>query len=229
VAEDVWWWRMNEPILVQPTGPEGHMPPWLVDSLIEDLRAEGLDARLTYEPHGGGGAVWEIVVLWVAASAGGAVINKVVDYAFKWIEDQFRKYPDVHPGFPRPRAAEIRLYQGDEGKLYMLIEQEAADKEPVVRRSVEDFEDKFGEFVRWTRRKPPEGVYPRVYRGDRVRVRALPSSEDSRRYAGHVGRVLHYPPEDGAYTILMDDGTEILLRRDAFTPAESVDPEASGA
>jgi hypothetical protein len=53
---------MREPILVQPTGSEGHMPPWLVDSLIEDLRAEGLDARLAYEPHGGGGA--EYGKLW---------------------------------------------------------------------------------------------------------------------------------------------------------------------
>jgi hypothetical protein len=189
---------VNEPILVEPTGPEGHMPPWLVDSLIEDLRAEGFDTRLAYEPHGGGGAVWEVVVLWVAASAGGAVINKVVDYAFKWIEDQFREYPDVHPDFPRPRAAEIRLYQGDEGKLYMRIEQLAADKEPVVRRTVEDF----GEFERWTRRKPPEGVYPRVYLGDRVRVRARPGSEDSRRYAGRVGKVTKYPEYDSDYTIL---------------------------
>ena len=215
---------MREPVLVQPTGPEGHMPPWLVDSLIEDLRAEGLDARLAYEPHGGGGAVWEVVVLWVADNAGAAVLALVVEHAYKWIRDQFRKQPDR----ARPRAAEIRLYQGDEGKLYMLIEQVAADKELVVRRTVEDFEDKFGEFVRWTRRKPPEGVYPRVYLGDRVRVRAVPRSEISQRYAGHVGRVTKYPPEDGDYTILIDDGTEILLRRDAFTPAEAADSEPSG-
>jgi hypothetical protein len=35
---------MSEPILVQPTDPEGHMPLCLVDGLIEDLKAEGLSS-----------------------------------------------------------------------------------------------------------------------------------------------------------------------------------------
>jgi len=58
-------------------------------------------------------------------NAGAAVFALVVEHAYKWIRNQFRKHPDVL----RPRAAEIRLYQGDEGKLYMRIEQVTADEE----------------------------------------------------------------------------------------------------
>lgn len=140
---------MSEPILVQPTGPIGHMPPWTVDTLIADLRAEGLDARLAYEEHPGGGAVWDIAVVWVSSSTGAAIISLLVNYAVKWLKDMFTNHPDV----PRPRAVEIRVYQGDEGTPYMRIEMESAEEEPVVRR-FEDLDD----FERWTRKKPAEGI-----------------------------------------------------------------------
>jgi len=53
---------MNDLVLVQPTGPMGWMPPETVESLIEDLRAEGLDARISYdEIPGGGMEPWEVV------------------------------------------------------------------------------------------------------------------------------------------------------------------------
>lgn len=140
---------MSEPILVQPTGPMGHMPPWTVDTLIEDLTAEGLDARLAYEEHPGGGAVWEVVVVWVADNAGAAVVSLAVACGYEWLKDMFRKHPDV----PRPRAVEIRVYKGDESKPYMRIEMESADEEPVSRT----FEE-LGDFERWTRKKPAEGI-----------------------------------------------------------------------
>ncbi len=139
---------MSEPILVQPTGPIGHTPPWTVDSLIEDLRAEGLDARPAYEEHPGGGAVWDFVVVWLPDSAGAAVVSVAVNYAHKWLKDMFRKHPDVPP-----RAVEVRLYKGDEGKPFVRIEMESADEEP-VSKAIEDLED----FERWTRKKPAEGI-----------------------------------------------------------------------
>ena len=201
---------MSEPIIVQPTGPRGHMPPWLVDELIEDLRAEGLDARISYEQEaGGGGAVWEALVLWISASAGAAVINKVVEYAFKWLEGQFKKYPDV----PRPRLVEIRLYEGDRSETHTVISKATADVEPVIEHPRD-----FDQFGRWTRENPPEErITPRVHLEDRVRVFAPPTSEVGQQYDGQVGTVTGYPPSKGRYTILMDDGTEIQLRRQEFT------------
>ena len=62
---------MNDPILVQPTGPMGWMPPETVDDLIEALRAEGLDARISYdEIPGVGMGRTEFIFLWLAAENG---------------------------------------------------------------------------------------------------------------------------------------------------------------
>ncbi|MDQ5830360.1 MAG: hypothetical protein M3324_10995, partial [Actinomycetota bacterium] len=85
---------MNDPILVQPTGPMGWMPPETVDSLIENLRAEGLDARISYdEIPGGGMEPVEFVYLWIAARAGEAIINQVVQLAVEWMRARFRQNP----------------------------------------------------------------------------------------------------------------------------------------
>ena len=138
---------MNEPILVEPTGPTGHMPLWTVDTLIEDLKDEGLDARLANEEHPGGGAVGELVIIWIADNAGSAVIALAVQYAIKWLKHMFRKHPDV----PRSRVVEIRLYKGYKSRVYERIEMTPDDEEP-ARHTTKDFEE-------WTQSKPPaEGI-----------------------------------------------------------------------
>ncbi|CAN5585134.1 hypothetical protein BH24ACT22_BH24ACT22_15800 [soil metagenome] len=138
---------MSERILVEPTGPMGYMPLWTVDTLIEDLKDEGLDARLAHEEHSGGGAVGELVIIWIADNAGSAMVTLAVQYAIKWLRHMFRKYPDV----PRRRVVEIRLHKNDKSRLYERIEMTPDDEEP-VRHTTEAFEQ-------WTQRKPPvEGV-----------------------------------------------------------------------
>lgn len=139
---------MSEPILVQPTGPMGYMPPETVEGLIEDLRDEGLDARLAYEEIPGGGVgPEEIVYLWVAVRASEAVINQVVSLAVEWMRERFRQAPDEDT---RSRGARIILYEGNEGKASEIIVLKSVDDEP-IRRTPEDFE-------RWTQRKPDEGI-----------------------------------------------------------------------
>jgi predicted urease superfamily metal-dependent hydrolase len=143
---------MGEPILVQPTGPMGWMPPETVDSLVEDLRAEGLDARIAYdEVPGGGMEPVEVVFIWVSVEASRAVINQVVELGARWIERRFLEDPED----PRLKGAHILLYDGDEGRISEIVEAKSADEEP-VRRSPEDFE-------RYTQKKPSEGV--RRWRG----------------------------------------------------------------
>jgi hypothetical protein len=138
---------MNDPILVQPTGPMGWMPPETVDGLIEDLRAEGLDARISYDEIPGGGMEWwEVVFLWVGARAGEAVINQVAHIAIEWMRERFRQNPED----TRARAAQIILYEGDDGQVSEVVELKSADGEP-IRRSPKDFE-------RYTQKIPPEGV-----------------------------------------------------------------------
>lgn len=138
---------MNEPILVQPTGPMGWMPPETVESLIEDLRGRGLDARISYdEIPGGGMEPWEVVFLWVGARASEAVINQVVQMATAWMRERFRQ----DPRDTRARGAHIILYEGDEGRVFEVVELKSAEEEP-VRRSPEDFE-------RYTQKKPSQGV-----------------------------------------------------------------------
>jgi hypothetical protein len=144
---------MNDPILVQPVlppiGPAAGVPPEkAVEDLIEDLRAEGLDARISYDVGPSEGfAPWDLIVLWVAARAGEAVIEQVVQMAIRWMRRRFRQYPE---DTPRPRYTRIMLYEGDEGEVLEIIELRSADEEP-IRRSPEDFE-------RYTRTKPREGV-----------------------------------------------------------------------
>lgn len=139
--------EVDEPILVQPTGPMGWMPPETVESLIEDLRGEGLDARISYdEIPGGGMEPWEVVFIWVGARAGEAVINQVVQMAIAWMRERFKEDPQD----TRARGAHIILYEGDEGKISEIVKLESADEEP-VRRRPEGFE-------RYTQKKPSEGV-----------------------------------------------------------------------
>ena len=138
---------MNDPILVQPTGPMGWMPPETVDGLIEALRAEGLDARISYDEQPGGGMEpVEFVFLWLAARSGEAVINQVIQLAVEWMRERFRQDPED----TRLRGARIFLYEGDEGEVSVIVELDSADQEPVYR-SPKDFE-------RYTEKKPPEGV-----------------------------------------------------------------------
>ena len=147
VDANLWRWEMSEPILVQPTGPKGHMPPETVQGLIEDLRGEGLDARLAYEEIPGGGvSEWDLVMIWIALRGSEAVINQVVGLAVEWMKNRFRQDPED----TRPRAAQIILYEGDEGEVSVVVELKSADEEP-VRRTPEDFE-------RYTRKKPAEGI-----------------------------------------------------------------------
>jgi hypothetical protein len=55
--------------------------------------------------------------------------------------------------------------------------------------------------------------------GDRVRVRAVPTSDASREYAGQLGKVMSIPPAstDWDYDVRLDDGTPIRVPRVAFT------------
>ena len=139
--------RVNEPILVRPTGPMGWMPPETVDSLIEALRAEGLDARISYdEIPGGGMGPTEFVFLWIAAEASKAIIQNVVGLAVEWMRERYRQDPEDK----RLKGAHIILYEGDEGKVSEIIELESVDAEP-IRKSPEDFQ-------RYTQNKPPEGI-----------------------------------------------------------------------
>ena len=139
---------MSDPILVQPTGPKGYMPPETVEGLIEDLRDEGLDARIAYEEIPGGGvAPEEFVYLWIAARASEALINQVVSLAVEWMRERFRQTPEEDA---RIRGARIILYEGNEGKPSEIIVLKSVDEEP-IRRTPEDFE-------RWTQRKPDEGI-----------------------------------------------------------------------
>jgi hypothetical protein len=147
---------MNGPILVRPVlppiGPARWVPPEkAVEDLIEDLRAQGLDARISYDAEPSeGGVPWDLIVFWVAARAGEAVIHQVVQIALSWMRRRFRQYPEDPPR-KRSIFAQIVLYEGDEGELFEIIELRSADEEP-IRRSAEDFE-------RFTRRKKPlEGV-----------------------------------------------------------------------
>lgn len=143
----------EEPILVQPTGPMGWMPPETVEDLIEALRAEGLDARISYdEIPGGGMEPWEVVFLWVGARAGEAVVNQVVQLAIEWMRGRFRQDPED----TRAKGAHIIRYEDDESKVSEIVELKSAEEEPVRRSPRDDFEH-------YTQKKPAEGV--RRWRG----------------------------------------------------------------
>jgi len=103
---------VNDPILVQPLMPliratRGISPDEAVEGLIEDLRAAGLDARISHDEDPQpqeGGAPFDLILLWVVSSAGGAVIAEVVRRAIDWAIRQHRRYPEQ----TRPRIAQRR-------------------------------------------------------------------------------------------------------------------------
>jgi hypothetical protein len=124
----------------------GWMSPETVESLIEDLRAKGLDARIAYdEVPGGGMEPVEVVFIWVAARAGEAVINQLVEAAAQWIRRRFGEDPQDL----RIKGARIIEYDGDEGRVVKIIRAESADE--IHEVSPEAFE-------RYTQKKPAEGI-----------------------------------------------------------------------
>jgi hypothetical protein len=88
--------------------------------------------------------VVRVVLIWLAAETGAAVIHQVVGIVVQWMREQFRREPDG-----KPKRAIIVLYEGYEGQASEVVELEAADAEP-VRRLPQD------EFERYTRTKPPK-------------------------------------------------------------------------
>jgi hypothetical protein len=136
--------RVSDPVIVQTANPLDLRPEEL-DGLITTLRDEGLDARRKYlEQKGFGVTWWEVVLFWLAARTGEAVVNQVVGDAVEWMKDRFRQHPESN----RPKCAIIILYEGDEGQASEVIELPSADAEP-VRRPAHEFE-------RYTRTRPPE-------------------------------------------------------------------------
>ena len=84
----------------------------------------------------------EVVLIWLASTAGAAVINEVVRIAVGRMRERFRREPNS-----KPKRLLIVLYEGDEGQVSEVVELETADAEPVRRLPQEKFE-------RYTRRKP---------------------------------------------------------------------------
>jgi hypothetical protein len=59
--------------------------------------------------------------------------------------------------------------------------------------------------------------------GDRVRIKAIDSSEDSKHYEGHQAKVIMTPTSppsaSGAlYTVQLESGQELRLEQDALEP-----------
>ena len=55
--------------------------------------------------------------------------------------------------------------------------------------------------------------------GEQVRIRAVPTSEVSQQYDGHLGQVMSVPPAsrpDWEYDVRLDDGTRISVPREAL-------------
>jgi len=144
---------VNDPILVTPKFPIRRSGETssdeVAESLIEDLRAEGLDARIAHEEGGysEGGAPFDQIVLWVADAAGQGVVGAVIAIAIDWMRRRHRQYPG-NP--PQPKFIDVVLYEGDKGRTDKIITVPSAD-DPIIRTSPkEDFEN-------YTRRKPAEG------------------------------------------------------------------------
>lgn len=137
---------MNDPVIVQITDL------WDVsveeaEKLVAAIQDAGLDAwRYKVEKHQGFGPPWgqEWVFLWLASTAGAAVINEVVKITIEWMRERFRREENSIP-----KRILIVLYEGDEGRVSEVVELEAADAEPVRRLPQEEFE-------RYTQRKPPK-------------------------------------------------------------------------
>ena len=140
--EEVW---MSEPVIVQTVNPRIVKPEDL-ESLVSALEDNGLDVRLTYaEQRGYGVTWWEVLLIWMAARTGEAVIDQVVGDVVGWMRARFRQEPEKSP---RPKVALLVFYEDDEGEAIEAVELRSADDEP-VRRPTEEFE-------RYTRTKPPE-------------------------------------------------------------------------
>ncbi len=71
-----------------------------------------LDVRRGYlEQRGFGVTWWEVVLIWMAARTGEAVINQLVGDVVEWMRDRFRQNPESK----RPKVALLVFYEGDEG------------------------------------------------------------------------------------------------------------------
>jgi hypothetical protein len=135
---------VGDPVIVQTANPLDVRPEEL-DSLINVLKDEGLDARRAHlEQKGYGVTWWEVVLIWVGARTAEAVIDHVVGDVMEWMKERFRQSPENR----RPKAALIVRYEGDKGQISEVVELKSVDADP-VRRTSEDFE-------RYTRTKPPE-------------------------------------------------------------------------
>ncbi len=131
-----------DPVIVQTANPLDVRPEEL-DGLVSNLRNEGLDARPAYvEQRDYAVTWWEVVLIWLAARTGEAVIDAVVGDVVEWMRHRFREDPENR----RPKAALIILYDGAEGRASEVVELNSAEDEP-VRRIPEEFE-------RHTRKKP---------------------------------------------------------------------------
>lgn len=124
------------------------MPLETVESLIQDLKAEGLDAKISYKEEPGGGASgWEAVFVWVGQELlTPAVRDAIVGYFLLWAGKRFSESPEDK----RPKALHIHVHDGDKGRVGEIVEKESEDAEPIVRYP-ESFEG-------WTTKKPEEGV-----------------------------------------------------------------------
>ncbi len=136
---------MSEPVIVQTANPRIVKPEEL-GGLVSALENDGLDVRLAYaEQRGYGVTWWEVLLIWIGARTGEAVIEQVVGDVVGWMRDRFRQEPERSQ---RPKVALLVFYEDDEGEATEAVELKSADDEP-VRRPTEEFE-------RYTRKKPPE-------------------------------------------------------------------------
>lgn len=135
---------MSDPVIMHTANPRIVKPEDL-GGLVSTLEDRGLDVRLGYsEQRGYGVTWWEVLLIWMAARTGEAVIDQVVGDVVGWMRDRFRQEPE---NSPRPKVALLVFYEGDEGEATEAVELRSADDEP-VRRPTEEFE-------RYTRTKPP--------------------------------------------------------------------------
>jgi hypothetical protein len=108
------------------------------ERLVAAIQDEGLEAwRYRVEKQEGFAppSDQEVVLIWLATTAGAAVINEVVRIAVGWMRQRFRREPNSNP-----KRLLIVLYEGDEGQVSEVVELETADAEPVRRLPQEEFE-----------------------------------------------------------------------------------------
>jgi hypothetical protein len=140
--EAVW---VGEPVIVD--ADLWHVSVEEAERLVDAIQDEGLEAwRYRWEKQEGFGppTEQEFVLLWLASTAGAAVINEVVRLAVGWMRERFRREKNS-----KPKRLLVVLYEADEGQVSEVVEVESADAEPVRRLPQEEFEF-------YTRRKPPK-------------------------------------------------------------------------